>query len=1070
MKHPFSDMRSAMLCLLLAGLSSQPAAAQITSGTILGTVTDTSGSVLPGAVVTVVNLDQGLHREMATDAQGDYFFPDLPLGNYRLTVQAKAFETFAREGLELHVQDKLRVDLSMRVGNMAETVTVKGAAALVRTEDATQANVINNQSIVDLPLNTRNFSQLAIMMPGVLPGIPGSTLGSFIGAGIGVGANGQREFNNAWNLDGANMNIGFYSWNSFNPSVDAIQEFTIQTALYSAEFGFQSGGNINIAIKSGTNQLHGTLYEFFQNNDMNGRNFFAASIPELRQNQFGGTIGGPIYLPKVYNGKDKTFFFFNYEGLRAQTQALALDTMPSGAQRTGDLSLTQFGTKFTGAILDPLSGAPFAGNIIPSSRIAPQAQKILPFYPLPNVFGSTSYNYYALGPQPNNTDEAITRIDHRIGNNDTVFGHYAQNSIFRPAAEFIPTFFTTSTLASHNVAINYTHIFTPRTLNNFQVSFNRSFVTQVDPRTNSAFNIQQALGIAGIPGAGRTNGFPNISIQNFTTLGDPTNSPLIQPDQVLQLTDNVTMDRGRHHLKAGIDFWHDHSERWQGIDVRGAFTFVNSNSVGSGNAFADFLLGLPSQSSIGLAPGQERLRNERYAVYFMDDWKVTPSLTLNLGLRYELASVISDTRGTVASFDLSTGQPIYFKAGQGLYGPAHNDWAPRFGFAYRPFAGDKTVIRGGYGIFYNIPLSGTLFSLESNPPFATQATFFANPGAPAISFNNPFPSGARGAAAIPSFNMVDPNYAPARIQSAALGGQQQLGQNTFLDLNVTATRSFGLDRLRLPNSTQPGPGAVQPRRPFADYGQIVETRTDARAWYYALTAKLEHRFSQGLALISSYTFSRNIDQSYSGVAGQPNDQSYPQNYQALNLETGLSGAQQKNRWVSSMIYDLPFGSGKKLLTNGVAGKIAGGWQVTAYYTAASGEQLGVSLVGDWSNVGSTTNNTRPIRTCNGNLSSGSRSIAKWFDTGCFSFPGQFHFGNSGRGIITGPALFDLDLGLIRNFGLGEKAKLQFRAEAFNAANHANFSIPGRFLGNLNFGVITGAQPARVLQLALKLIF
>jgi len=263
---------------------------------------------------------------------------------------------------------------------------------------------------------------------------------------------------------------------------------------------------------------------------------------------------------------------------------------------------------------------------------------------------------------------------------------------------------------------------------------------------------------------------------------------------------------------------------------------------------------------------------------------------------------------------------------------------------------------------------------------------------------------------------------------------------------------------------------VQPRRPFPNYGQIVETRTDARAWYYALTAKLEHRFSHGLALLRSYTFSRNIDQSYSGVAGQPNDQSYPQNYQALNLETGLSGAQQKNRWVSSMIYDLPFGPGKPYLASGVGGKIAGGWQITAYYTAASGEVLGISLVGDFANVGSTTNNTRPIRTCDGNLSSGNRSITHWFNTSCFTNPAPFSFGNSGRGLITGPALFDVDLGLIRNFGLGEKAKLQFRAEAFNSANHVNFSIPGRSLGNSNFGVITAAQPARVLQLALKLIF
>ncbi len=551
MKHTRLHLKFAVLAALLAGVATRPAPAQITTGTILGTVTDNSGAVLPGVVVKVVNLEQGLQRQLTTNEQGDYIFPELPLGSYRLTAQAKAFETIVREGIELHVQDKLRVDLSMKVGNMAETVTVTGTATLVRTEDATQANVLNNKSIVELPLNTRNFSQLALTMPGVVPGIPGSTLGSTLGAALGVGANGQREFNNAWNLDGANMNIGFYSWNSFNPSIDAIQEFTIQTALYSAEFGFQSGGNINIAIKSGTNQAHGTLYEFFQNNDMNGRNFFATSIPELRQNQFGGTFGGPVYIPKVYNGKDRTFFFFNYEGLRGQTQAIALDTMPSAAERTGDLSLTQFGTKNTGATLDPLNGAPFPGNIIPTARIASQALKILPFFPLPNVFGPTSYNYYAVGPQPNKVNEEIVRIDHRIGNKDTLFGHYAQNSLFKPAAELIPGFFTTSTYASHNAAINYTHIFTPRTLNNFQVSFNRSFVTQTDPRTNTNFSIQQTLGISGIPAAGKTDGFPNIAIQNFTTIGDPTNSPLTQPDEVWQFTDNLTMERGRHHLKAG---------------------------------------------------------------------------------------------------------------------------------------------------------------------------------------------------------------------------------------------------------------------------------------------------------------------------------------------------------------------------------------------------------------------------------------------------------------------------------------------------------------------------------------
>ena len=1057
--------------LLLAILAPQPCAAQVTTGTILGTVTDPSGAVLPGVVMKITNLDQGQERQTKTNELGDYLFSSLPLGSYRLSAEAKAFQTSVREGLQLHVQDKIRIDISMSVGNMTEKVTVTEAAPLVRSEDATQAHVINNKSILEMPLNNRNFAALALTAPGVHPGVTGATLGTFLGNGVSIWANGQREFNNAWNLDGANMNIGFYSWNSFNPSVDAVQEFTIQSALYSAEFGFQSGGNINIAIRSGSNQLHGTLYDFLQNDDLNGRNFFATTIPKLRQNQFGGTVGGPVYLPKLYNGRDRTFFFFNYEGVRTRQSAIQLQTMPTSAQRGGDLSQTQFGTAFTGTILDPLNKQPFPNARIPASRISSQAPKILAYYPMPNTTGSPSYNFYALGPQPSRTTEAIVRMDQQFGARDSLFGHYAQNSIWRPAAEYIPSFSTLTELTAHNVAINYMHIFSPTTLNDFQTSFNRSWVAQTDPRTNTSFTAQQALGISGIPASGTTAGFPNFAIQNYTSVGDPTNSPLLQPDQVLQFTDNVTLERGRHHLKLGMDFWHVHSERWQGINVRGAFSFLNTNAVGSGNSFADFLLGLPAQSSIGIAPGQERLRNQRYAGYFMDDWKVTPRLTLNLGLRYELVTVVHDTRGTVATFDLASGKLIPFQPGQGMYGPAHNDWAPRIGFAYRPFGGNKTVVRGGYGIFYNVPLSGVLFNVESNPPFATQATYFANVGAPAISFDNPYPSAAQGApSATPNVYTLSPNMAPARVQSLSLGIQQQIAQSTVLDLNSTVTRSFGLDRLGMPNNAQPGPGAVQPRRPYPNFGQDIETRFDGRAWYYGLTAKVERRFSHGLALTSSYTFSRNIDQCFSGVAGQPNDQTYPQNPYALKLEKGLSGADHKNRWISSLIYDLPFGPGQKLLGTGTAGKLVGGWQFSGFYTAQSGDVRGVGVPGDWANVGSTTANTRPNRNCDGNLPSDQRSIARWFDTSCIVLPAQYSFGNAGRAFLIGPALFSLDLGLMKNFVFDEKRRLQFRAEAFNAANHTNLYTPGGSVGSPTYGVITSAAPARTMQLGLKFVY
>lgn len=561
-----------LVCIAAACVLGAPLDAQITTATILGTIRDSSGGVVPKAAVEAKAVAINQTRTTVTDAEGNYVLSNLPIGEYELSISVPGFRKEVQKGIVLQVQQRARIDVRLEPGSVAESVDVMAAAPLVNTEDGVFGDVIDNRRVVELPLNGRNFNTLALLTPNIQNGIPGgATLQGFLAGGIGVWAHGNRDTDNEWNLDGATMSVGFYNWNSFNPSVDAIQEFKMQTGNYSAEFGFQAGANVNIVTKSGTNQLHGTLFNFLRNDKMDARGFFPTSKPKLRQNQFGGTVGGPVYLPKIYNGKDRTFFFSNYEGLRIRQESFGRFTVPTDAQRQGDLTRTFAGAPYTGQVLDPATGTQFAGNIVPSTRIAPQARNILRYFPAENTPGAL-FNYQVLAPVRTESNSTIHKLDHRFSAKDAIFARGAYDNRLRPDPEYFPGFVRTTTLKAYNVVVNWTRIWSPTVIHEMKVAYNRSFIIQSDPRENTNFSIQQELGIPDIPASGQTNGFPFIAIAGYSTLGDFTNNPLIQPDEVHQFTYNLSVIRRRHQLKMGTDYRRVRSDRTQGLTVRGSST------------------------------------------------------------------------------------------------------------------------------------------------------------------------------------------------------------------------------------------------------------------------------------------------------------------------------------------------------------------------------------------------------------------------------------------------------------------------------------------------------------------
>lgn len=1082
------------------------------TGSIIGTIKDQSGAILPGVSVRARNVATGFTRETVTDADGNYVIALLPVGTYEVTAELAGFKKAVTPNVILEVDARTRVDLILQVGEITEVVEVTEAPPLVQAETSEVGSVIEERRVTELPLNARNFLQLALLAPGAVAAAQetGASRFTVSGGGLTVNINGGRDDQNYYLIDGvSNTDVSFNNMN-IPLSVDAVQEFKVKGTLYSAEYGNLSGGQVSVSTKSGSNKFHGTLFEFLRNDALDARNFFdPGEAPPFKQNQFGFSFGGPII-------RDRTFFFGNYEGLRVRQSVTQTSTLPTEKMLRGDFSgLPQ--------IFDPMTTRrdpndpnkfirdPFPNNIIPPQRIHPASAFLASL--LPKVQQAGAGNFTSIGTRRNDRDQFTIRIDHRLSDRDNLLVRFtfAEAETTEP---FAPNFLSAAPPAppgfginfdsfGRNLAISETHVFGTNLVNEFRFGFNRANTLRLTENSDIDF-----YGMFKIPGTSREPfdfGLPPISVAGFSDFGD---TDIASPFNFLmnhfQWTDNLVWTRGNHSLKFGADIWRQQFYHTFDLFIRGwqqfsgGFTADPRNPGNTGNSFADFLLGIPTLN-IGSVGGNTRGHSFIWAAnfYVHDDWKATPRLTLNLGLRYEFWRPPL-TREPRSAVDFKTGnlvinreqlpaglerfreQGINFvtfkEAGwpRTLVDSDKNNFGPRFGFAYDLTGGGRTVLRGGFGWFFATrTLAGTHAQTQANIPFfGTSAAVNLGVGGlvglsalPTLTWDNSFT-----AVFVPNAgNTTERNFPLGDVYQWSLNVQHQLTNALALEIDYIGSLGRKTDRILRGNQRIAGKGNPNPPRPFPQLGDFILFGGGTNSHYEALMLKAEQRFVRGLAFVVSYTFSRSIDTASNGFeSGGVN--APPQNsYNPNDGERGLSNFHSKHRFVLSYVYELPFGRGRRFLTNipTVLDHIIGGWQVSGVTTFQSGQPLTPVFQVDPSGTGFTF--TRPNQVCDPNRGA-PHTVERWFRTECFERQPPFFFGNAGRNTVIGPGFKNWDFALLKNFRVREPHALQLRAEFFNLFNNVNFQLPNRVFDSPNFGRIFGANPSRQIQFGLKYVF
>ena len=1087
-------------------LLSTPSFAQMTTGTILGKVIDPSGAAVPSAQVTITNLGTKTAKTFETDENGNYIVSYLLPGSYEVTAEKVGFKKSTQTGITLQVDQKARVDLALQLGEVSESVSVMAEAPLVKTESSESAQVINSKQIVDMPLNVRNFAQLVSLNTGSVPNPAG--LGGNINPdnpqGISdTNVNGIQSDGNNWQIDGITNNEAFFSILSVNPSIDAIQEFKVANNNYSAEFGRAGGANVQIAIKSGTNQLHGGAFEFLRNSSLDANDFFSnragTPIPPFRQNQFGGNIGGPVV-------KDRTFFFGDYEGFRSRLGETSNLTIPTLLPRQGDFSEPGNPVIYNPFDIDPATGhpRPFPGNRIPPNLINPASAKVMALLPPPNLnvpVGQANFN--GSHSQAHDVDNFDVRIDHRFSDKDQFFTRYSFLSTTLEDPPFLgtvvggdPFLAAKADTRNQNVAISEVHSFSPHTINEFRFGVNRV-------RTDW-FPFDQNLKTSdevGIPGintfCGFCGGLARIVISGFNALGHTPFAPTFRHDTIFQWVDNMTFIRGKHTLKVGADVRRVRAELFQTSNPVGEFdfdqNFTSDLGTAGGSGLASMLLGYYTLGSRAAMTTYPSGRTSQFFFFGQDDIRVNDKLTLNLGLRWEYYSPVKDAHNNQANFDLATGDILLACVATSCaagVNPDLRDWSPRVGFAYTPDRG-KTALRGGFGISYFSPgFGGQLGTLNDNYPFVqAQALTPANnvslnpatdptisQGLPPLPPVEPRP-GAPDGHLIPKGNPVwmDPNLKMTRAYQWSFNLQRSITPNLLVDaayvgnsvnaIFIGVPGNFPAPGQNLTDPVTGRPLSLQERRPYysidPEMGTFGKGFNAGVSHYHSLQLKIEKRFSGGLQFLTSYTVSKVLQR---GV-----NHADPDNYMGGKSPAAFDTPQ---RLVVSYSYELPFGRRNHFgqswnsITNGVLGN----WQVSGITTYMSGFPFQPSIT-------STLDNGQPNvpnrTTCSGKLSD--PTIDRWFDPGCFVAPPVNVIGNMGYGILRGPGFRNWDFSLMKNFPWTESRFVQFRAEFFNLPNNVNFGLPNAFLcdGGCGEGTITslaaGSRP-RQIQFGLKIYF
>jgi hypothetical protein len=1059
------------------------------------TISDANGALVSGATVTARNLTSLLTREAASSHPGEYEIPTLAVGRYEISVTATGFKT-VRQTISVHVNEESRVAFSLEPGEPSATVSVPSEAGQVQLTTSTLGKVVGEQLILNLPLNGRNFYDLGLLQTGVVPLQPGRTLTQ-----DSYNVNGARDTNNNYLLDGVTNQQLEYNNLQIKPAVDALSEFKIQTNLYSAEFGRNAGAIVNAVTKSGGREFHGNLWEFLRNDALDARNFFSQNTPPLRRNQFGGTLGGPFALAPVFRQRYPTFFFVSYEGVRQDRGVTSSTVVPTAQERTGDLSNVKT------SIIDPQTGLPFTGNMIPTSRIVAAAKGLLNLYPLPNV--STvprTLNFTASPSQTTKQNQLILRIDQSASTKSTFFGRYVYDNLVDTApfqfgnvpAQF-PGYSQDQKNKNQNLALGYTRIISSTDINDFRFGFSRTN----NPTNFLPLTKPNDIGINF--GVADNVGLTDVRIAGFSGIGNSIFGPSHYVFNTFQFQDTYTRVQGRHTLKSGIEYRkHQENLRLQFAE-NGQFLF---NGVFTGDALADFLLGRAFYFTFG--DFKRDVLHQRWSatnLFFQDDLRVTRRLTLNLGVRYEYVTPIIDNSGQTATVlirkPFTPGVPhsgvaeTVLAGTNGLcdkctYLPDKNNWAPRVGFAYDLLGNGRLALRGGYGVFFNQMESNLALENVLQPPFASFPLVLDSGGVGYASLGSPTCGGLCVPPGAGLVLVTDPHLATPYMQHFNINLQYQFFSDFVFELGYVGTSGTkllqfqdlnqpifipGVDQAGTPIST---PANKELRRPYAGYSTIAQSVTNGRSNYHALQQSLTKRFSGGYTFLMGYTFSKSIDlaSQYHSGSGSPIDPAIAQDANDLNADRGLSSFDMRHRFTLSGVFELPFGVGKKYLDHpGVIDKFVGGWSLSPIVTFSSGVPLTVRDFTDPCGVsGPFITSCRPNLLRNPLLPNSKRSVNAWFDTTAFARQSFGSFGTASRNIIFADGTQNLDLAVSKRTHFGKELKgmvVQFRAEFFNLLNHPQFGAPDLDFSSTTFGQIFSTargSTERVIQFGLKLSF
>ena len=1064
---------TSVVALILAAIS---ATAQTPSASLVGRVTDATGAVIPGVSIKVTNLDTNIAQQGSSNEVGDFTIPYLNPGRYSLEARSEGFRTYKRSEFTLAVDQVLRIDIPLEVGASTESVTVTDAPPVLNTESGTRGEVTTNEEIAEIPLDSRNFSDLAYLTGGVIPKGDGGD-GSYA-------INGARADNVGFLVDGMNNTQRRNTGAVINPPLEGVQEFKLITSGFSAEYGRYAGGVLSVVTRSGSNRLRGSLYEFLRNDARDARSFFDVEKSKLRRNQFGATVSGPVFIPKLYRGRDRTFFMVTWESLRLVDGETQRGITPRPEMLRGDFSsaVDAFGKPIK--LNDTLAKAPFPGNQIPSSRFDPVALKLAAYYPKPNLTGSAN-NYIAQGNSTSSWNNIGVKGDHQLGSKDrlTLSAFWRPNSSYDALVNSrspLPMFGLDNNTLDLLSGIRYLRTITPAMFLELGASFSRKTNNQRWPLSGERDWAAEAGFVGGTKNP-VASGLPQLDATGYILLGPAYDYPKIWSFNNYQYSGATTWIRGRHALRFGGDFLRMQYFARQYGDTRGRLTFLGRFT---NEPMADLLLGWLNKSSRQLdAAGPYHLVSN-YSGYVQDDFKLSPTLTLNLGLRYELmkpprekfsawsmfvpslGKVVIAGKGTIPDFDQRIQQSgvapyIIMAADAGLpptiTRPDYTDFGPRLGFAWRPFGGTTSVIRGGYGIFYGSSSIYRTDEYSDTYPFSMNESYSATTSNPLLlTVSNPYPEAKRKVGGLTTTSGQDIDPQSQYLQSWNLTLEREFAQGTVLEIAYAGSKGTHLPRrydVNQPYRSQ----ELRQVRPFPAFSTINIISGGSNSIYSSGAVTIRRRFSKQLFIRAAYTYSKSIDESSNTGGTIQYNFATAQDARNLKGERGRSDFDIGHSFAASFIWQPGF-SRNLLLRN---------WQISGTSTIYTGPPFTPKVANYSYDNGEAS---RPDRLAKGTLAS--PSVDQWFDRTAFPVVplAAYRFGSSGRNILDGPGAFNVNISLSRRFKFAESKAFQFRMESFNLPNHTNLNLPENRVDILSGGSISRSKSARVFQLGLRLEF